>query len=243
MSTLTLDRLQSLEDFILRLNAEAAQVMQAHHVSGRLLVVDESNRLVGALHVDDLLRAGYPGLRYAQTRRNGTLLLEVGKDTLLARYFEIDGERVGECFYDDPAALAGGILRIATNLARHKTDRQRQAVVWDQGRHAVTRARVVEGFADQAALVDCWLETGRTHQIRVHLAYGGQGLVGDPTYGGKKRLGAVLGQGAAVGNAFPRQALHAATLGFVHPVTGEGLEFSSPLPADMAGLIAALRAG
>jgi 23S rRNA pseudouridine1911/1915/1917 synthase len=52
----------------------------------------------------------------------------------------------------------------------------------------------------------------------------------------------VLGQGAAVGNAFPRQALHAATLGFVHPVTGEGLEFSSPLPADMAGLIEALRA-
>lgn len=138
---------------------------------------------------------------------------------------------------------AGGILRIATHLARHKTDRQRQAVVWDQGRHAVTRARVVEGFGGQAALVDCWLETGRTHQIRVHLAYAGHGLVGDQTYGGKKRLGAALGQAAAVGNSFPRQALHAATLGFDHPVTGEWLEFSSPLPADMAGLIEALRAG
>jgi 23S rRNA pseudouridine1911/1915/1917 synthase len=138
---------------------------------------------------------------------------------------------------------AGGILRIATHLARHKTDRQRQAVVWEQGRHAVTRARVVEGFANQAALVDCWLETGRTHQIRVHFAYAGHGLVGDQTYGGKKRLGAAIGQGAAVGNAFPRQALHAATLGFDHPVTGERLEFSAPLPADMAGLIEALRAG
>ncbi len=136
---------------------------------------------------------------------------------------------------------AGGILRIATNLARHKTDRQRQAVVWEQGRHAVTRVRVEEGFLGQAALVDCWLETGRTHQIRVHLGYGGHGLVGDPTYGGRRKLGAALGQGAEIGNAFPRQALHAASLGFDHPVTGERLEFSSPLPDDMAGLIAALR--
>jgi 23S rRNA pseudouridine1911/1915/1917 synthase len=138
---------------------------------------------------------------------------------------------------------AGGILRIATHLARHRTDRQRQAVVWDQGRHAVTRARVVEAFAGQAALVDCWLETGRTHQIRVHLAYAGHGLVGDQTYGGKKRLGAALGQGAEIGNSFPRQALHAASLGFEHPVTGERMEFSSPLPPDMDRLIEALRAG
>lgn len=137
---------------------------------------------------------------------------------------------------------AGGILRIATHLARHRTDRQRQAVVWEEGRHAVTRARVVEDFGGQAALVDCWLETGRTHQIRVHLAYAGHGLVGDQTYGGKKRLSEkVLGPGAAAGNRFPRQALHAATLGFEHPVTRERLEFSSTLPADMAGLIAALR--
>ncbi len=79
---------------------------------------------------------------------------------------------------------AGGILKIATHLARHKTDRQRQAVVWDQGRHAVTRVRVVEDFTG-AALVECWLETGRTHQIRVHMAYVGHGLLGDQTYGGK----------------------------------------------------------
>lgn len=138
---------------------------------------------------------------------------------------------------------AGGILRIATHLARHKTDRQRQAVVWEEGRHAVTRARVVEGFGGQAALMDCWLETGRTHQIRVHLSYAGHGLVGDQTYGGRRKLSAVLGRGAEIGNGFPRQALHAATLGFDHPVTGERLEFSSPLPPDMAGLIEALRAG
>ncbi|GAB1364416.1 RluA family pseudouridine synthase [Rhodobacter sp.] len=140
---------------------------------------------------------------------------------------------------------AGGVIRIATGLARHRTDRQRQAVVWDgQGRPAVTRARVLEGFADQAALLECWLETGRTHQIRVHMAHVGHGLVGDQTYGGKRRLSErALGDGAALGNAFPRQALHAATLGFEHPVSGDRLEFAAPLPADMEALLAALCAG
>lgn len=137
---------------------------------------------------------------------------------------------------------AGGIMKIATGLARHKTDRQRQAVLWEAGRHAVTRARAMEEFGGQAALVECWLETGRTHQIRVHLAYAGHGLVGDQTYGGKKRLSEkVMGPGAAVGNGFPRQALHAATLGFVHPVTGQALEFTSALPGDIAALVEALR--
>jgi 23S rRNA pseudouridine1911/1915/1917 synthase len=138
---------------------------------------------------------------------------------------------------------AGNILKIATHLARHKTDRQRQTVVWDQGRHAVTRARVVEDFAGAASLVECWLETGRTHQIRVHMAYAGHGLIGDQTYGGKRKLPPKLfGEATAeLGNSFPRQALHAASLGFEHPVTGEQLEFQSPLPADFTGLITALR--
>ena len=137
-------------------------------------------------------------------------------------------------------AEAAGVIRIATNLARHRTDRQRQAVVWDEGRHAVTRVRVVEAFSDQAALVECWLETGRTHQIRVHLSYAGHGLLGDPTYGGRRTVAAKV-PGADVANSFPRQALHAATLGFDHPVTGERMEFASALPADMADLVEALR--
>jgi 23S rRNA pseudouridine1911/1915/1917 synthase len=137
---------------------------------------------------------------------------------------------------------AGGILKIATGLARHKTDRQRQAVVWEQGRHAVTRARVVEEFRGAASLVECWLETGRTHQIRVHMSYAGHGLLGDQTYGGKRKLAPkIFGDAAELGNAFPRQALHAATLGFEHPVTGEVLEFASPLPEDLQALLDALR--
>lgn len=137
----------------------------------------------------------------------------------------------------------GGVIRIATHLARHPTDRQRQAVTWPpHGRAAVTRLRVVERFGEDAALVDCWLETGRTHQIRVHLAHAGHGILGDPVYGGARRLSSRrLGAAAALAAAFPRQALHAATLGFTHPATGVWLEFRSPLPPDMEALAAALR--
>ena len=136
----------------------------------------------------------------------------------------------------------GGILKLTTGLARHRTDRQRQAVLFQGGRHAVTRARVEEGF-DAVALINCWLETGRTHQIRVHMAHAGHALVGDQTYGGRRKVSART-VGAALAddlNAFPRQALHAASLGFVHPVSGEKLTFSAPLPPDMAGLLQDLR--
>ncbi len=140
---------------------------------------------------------------------------------------------------------AGSILRITTQLARHKTDRQRQAVVFQGGRHAVTRARVVEAFGMPPAVsaVECWLETGRTHQIRVHMAYAGHGLIGDPVYGGRRKLSARAFNAEALQalETFPRQALHAAVLGFRHPVSGEALRFEAPLPDDMGQLLARLR--
>ncbi len=140
---------------------------------------------------------------------------------------------------------AGGIVRIATQLARHRTDRQRQAVVAHGGRHAVTRARPLEvyGTPPSASLLECWLETGRTHQIRVHMAHAGHALLGDQTYGGRRRLAAkAVGEAVAeAANTFPRQALHAASLGFEHPVTGERLDFTSPLAPDMAALVEMLR--
>ncbi len=132
----------------------------------------------------------------------------------------------------------GGVLKITTALARHRTDRQKQAVTFTGGRHAVTRVRVLETF-EGAALVECRLETGRTHQIRVHMAHAGHALVGDPLYGGRRKLPSAA-PGAAEAAAFPRQALHAATLGFDHPATGERMTFESPLPDDMAALVAAL---
>jgi 23S rRNA pseudouridine1911/1915/1917 synthase len=138
------------------------------------------------------------------------------------------------------------ILRITTMLGRHKHDRQKQAVSFTEGRHAITRARVVEiyGTPLQLSLVECWLETGRTHQIRVHMTHAGHGLVGDQTYGGKRKLSHKAGISEATLlaiSSFPRQALHAAVLGFVHPVTGDDMRFEAPLPSDMADLIEALR--
>lgn len=142
---------------------------------------------------------------------------------------------------------AGNVMKITTHLARHRTDRQKQAVLFVGGRHAVTRVRSLRVFGTPpvAALVECWLETGRTHQIRVHMAHAGHGLIGDQTYGGRRKLAAraLSGEAVEVVAGFPRQALHAATLGFVHPVSGENLRFEADLPDDMARLVAVMDHG
>ena len=135
---------------------------------------------------------------------------------------------------------------IAGNIGRSATNRKKMAVVAEtRGKPAVTRYRVERRFGGEetgvAALLECRLLTGRTHQIRVHLAHVGHAVIGDPAYGGRTR-GAIARQGPVGAEiaAFPRQALHARLLGFVHPITGEALRFGSPLPADMARLISNL---
>lgn len=134
-------------------------------------------------------------------------------------------------------SMDGSWFRVETLLGRHPGDRKKMAVVASgrAGRRAVTRFRLERRLSARAALIRCRLETGRTHQIRVHLSHLGHGLVGDQSYGRGKTAG--LPEGAA---AFPRQALHAATLGFRHPVTGEMLRFSSELPPDLHALVVKL---
>jgi 23S rRNA pseudouridine1911/1915/1917 synthase len=137
--------------------------------------------------------------------------------------------------------IAGGSVR--ASIGRHATDRVRQSVVKDgAGRDAVTHYRVRERFRSHT-LVECRLETGRTHQIRVHMQHAKHPLVGDPLYGGSFKLPkAATPELVESLRGFRRQALHAEQLEFVHPNTGEPLSTSAPMPADMQALVATLRA-
>lgn len=140
-----------------------------------------------------------------------------------------------------PAPASGEIVG---NIGRSAANRKKMAVVSEtRGKPAVTRYRVERRFGgkrvDVAALLECRLLTGRTHQIRVHLAHVGHSLIGDPAYGARGAIASLGPIGAEIA-AFPRQALHARLLGFTHPATGAALRFESALPADMAQLISNL---
>ena len=145
-------------------------------------------------------------------------------------------------------ALVWGVVEnnegtIEGNIGRNPKDRMQMAVLSDpaQGKHAVTHYRILERLG-YVTLVECVLETGRTHQIRVHMKHIGHTLFNDERYGGNEILkGTHFSKYKQfVNNCFetcPRQALHAMTLGFVHPRTGEEMFFTSPLPKDMTNLI------
>ena len=129
---------------------------------------------------------------------------------------------------------------IAGNIGRSMTNRQKMAVVGAaRGKPAVTRYKTERAFGDVAALIECRLLTGRTHQIRVHLAEHGHPLIGDPVYSGRHGRGR-KGTAAQAVAYFSRQALHARHLGFRHPASGEYLAFDSDLPPDMKSLLASL---
>ncbi|MCY7844981.1 RluA family pseudouridine synthase [Bacillus haynesii] len=130
-------------------------------------------------------------------------------------------------------ALVHGVIphdhgTIDAPIGRDKKDRQSMTVTRENGKHAVTHFEVIERF-DDFTVVECQLETGRTHQIRVHMKYIGFPLAGDPKYGQRKTVD------------FNGQVLHAGVLGFDHPRTGEYVEFEAPLPDDMKNLLDKIR--
>ncbi|QJQ32971.1 RluA family pseudouridine synthase [Sphingomonas lacunae] len=153
---------------------------------------------------------------------------------LARQFFDHSIERVYQAIVNGhPAPPAG---TVDAPLARSTNDRKKIAVVNDgRGKRAVTHFRTLERLSG-AALVECRLETGRTHQVRVHMTHIGHALLGDPVYGRAQSRHA--GTLRSVG--FARQALHAARLGFIHPVTGATVLCDSPLPTDMQQLFTRL---
>ncbi|MEY3260092.1 MAG: hypothetical protein RIT46_921 [Pseudomonadota bacterium] len=133
---------------------------------------------------------------------------------------------------------------IVTQIGRSPTDRKKMAVLKSGGREAITRYTVEQTYGPEtkpyAARISCRLETGRTHQIRVHMAHKGAPCLADSVYGGGPPALAV--REAIMEAGLSRQALHASVLGFIHPITGERLRFETQLPSDMAGLASRLGA-
>jgi 23S rRNA pseudouridine1911/1915/1917 synthase len=139
--------------------------------------------------------------------------------------------------------------RIETQIGRNPFDRKRMGVIRAGGKLAVTRYHVVERFGEPtrpiASLIECRLETGRTHQIRVHLTHLGHPLIGDPTYGRGRAAPRAKTPAEAeayrIVTEFPRQALHAWLLGFHHPTLHKTMQFQSDMPADLKLLLSALK--
>ena len=212
--------------------------------------------LVNALlaHCADLAGVGgvlRPGIVHRLDKDTSGLLVVAKNERALRSLGKQFTAHAVERAYD---AVIWGVPRnpegaIEGNLGRSPFDRKRMAVLREAGKPARTRYVLKEKFgaADRpfASLIECRLETGRTHQIRVHLTHIGHPLVGDRTYG-KSRI-APRARTAGEENAFraalefPRQALHARVLGFHHPTLQRRMRFESPWPADFAGLIATLR--
>jgi len=194
-----------------------------HHCAGRLSGIGGVAR-PGIVHRIDKDTSGLLVVAKTDVAHEG-LAAQFARHSIDRRYQAIVGGR--------PSPAEGVI---DAPLARSSANRQKMAIVeGDRGKRAVTRYSLVRPLFD-SALVECRLETGRTHQVRVHMTSIGHPLVGDPVYGrtrsSHRELLKKLG--------FERQALHAAELGFIHPVTRAALSFKSDVPSDMQELLSAL---
>jgi 23S rRNA pseudouridine1911/1915/1917 synthase len=187
-----------------------------------------------------------PGIVHRLDKDTSGLLVAAKTDAAhhhLAKQF---AERTAERLY---AAVVWGVPRRAQGeiegaIGRSSGDRKKMAVVGaGRGKPALTRYRVLKRLAgDGASLLECQLATGRTHQIRVHLATAGHPLIGDPVYGRRVQRRQVAAGLASVAGAFPRQALDAFLLGFEHPISGERLRFKRKYYTDISNLIDSLEA-
>ena len=190
-----------------------------------------------------------PGIVHRIDKDTSGLLViaktEAAHAGLSAQFKDHSIERLYEAFVWGVPKPAKGTITGA--IGRSTANRKKMAIVKKGGKSAETGYATIKAFGVMAAHLRCKLATGRTHQIRVHLASLGHSLIGDQTYGHAARGPALRGlnklntETAAALKGFPRQALHAATLGFTHPVSGKSLHFETPLPADLEALLRILR--
>jgi 23S rRNA pseudouridine1911/1915/1917 synthase len=230
------------------------------HEDAHLLVVDKpaglavhpgagrtDGTLVNALlhHVRDLSGVGgvlRPGIVHRLDRGTSGLLV-VAKDD--ATHRGLAGQFAARTVEKEYLALVLGVPspregRVSAAIGRHPVQRKRMAVRTARGRDALTTYRVVDAL-DGAALLRVRIHTGRTHQIRVHLASLGHPVAGDREYGGTRAAPSRRARSRALLAALPRPALHAARLAFTHPATGERLTFESALPEDLREVVEGLR--
>lgn len=212
------------------------------HFSGTLV-----NALMHHLGMTDAGPTIRPGIVHRLDKGTSGLLVVAKSESVHRRLTEQFSARTVKRVY---RALVWGRMAEAAGeidapLGRHPGDRKRFAVVRHGGKTAITTYRLVETYQD-TSLLALRLKTGRTHQIRAHLEYEGHPLFGDATYGGRhKRLQGMAGARrkfyGELLDLIADAALHAETLGFVHPQTGEALEFSAPLPDNFAQILNLLR--
>lgn len=224
----------------------------------QILVIDKPAGLVmhpAAGNADGTVQNGllYFDKKLAELPRAG-IVHRLDKDTTglfvvartLAAHTSLVAQLQAREVHREYRAIASGVLvaggSVDEPIGRHPRDRKRMAVVAG-GKPAITHFRVLEKFRAHSYL-KLQLETGRTHQIRVHMAYRQHPLVGDPMYAGRLHIPAGTGSELAAGlRSFSRQALHAARLSLAHPTSGESMEWQSPIPADMRELLTLLREG
>lgn len=239
------------ESIPLRIVFEDAQLLVIDKPAG--LVVHpgagrSSGTLVNALlhHVKDLSGVGgvlRPGIVHRLDRGTSGLMVVAKHD---AAHRALQAQFAARSVLKDYLALVLGVPRkregeIAAAIGRDPVHREKMSVRAPRGREARSRYEVVEGF-DGAALLRVRIFTGRTHQVRVHLASIGHPVLGDASYGGRREPAAPQAALREALQALTRPALHAARLAFAHPGSGAHLEFTSPLPADLEAARARLRA-
>ncbi len=202
-----------------------------HHCQGELSGINGVER-PGIVHRLDADTSGIMVIAKSNKAHSHLALQFANRENKRAYYAFVWGD------------LVPSVGDIEGNIGRHPKNRLKMHVLQDErGRYALTHYKRLESYGDfAAAKVECRLATGRTHQIRVHMTHKGWPLIGDRLYGLQNPLKRGLTEEAwLAGKKFPRQALHAYLLGFIHPATGEYMEFQAEMPIDMQNLQAELR--